>query len=355
MAEIWYITREDVQASLDTPETRRDNALIDRAIGAASRTVEGKLHRRFYPWTGTRYIDWPNDSSRSGFRLWLASNEMARIDTVVSGGTALTANQYIGRRSDNAEDDLPFTNIEINLGTSGAWSAGSSFQQAIALTGVFMGCALNETQIGVLAAPLAATPSATASITFSTANFGVGDMLRIDSERMTIIGRTMRSTGQTVGGSGLTDDMSSQVLAVSDGTAFALDEILLIDAERMQVVDIAGNNLIVTRAIAGTTIAAHTAGTTVYGLTGILVDRAQLGTTIAAHSADAPVVCHRAPSLVRELTQAYAITDLLQSRAGWARTTGEGEGEREVSGRGLSQILADARARYGRKARHLAV
>jgi hypothetical protein len=351
--EAWYTTREAVRAALDVPESRRDNALIDSAIGAASRTAEGKLHRRFYPWTGTRSIDWPNSSSRSAYRLWLDANEMARIDSIVSGGVTLTADQYVGRTSGDSPE-APYDSIEILLSGNGAWSAGSTFQQAAALTGVFMGCQLNEDSLGTLSAPLAGVVTATASVTFTTADFGVGDMLRIDSERMIIVDRTMMSTGQTLQ-SALDDELNAKTLAVTDGTAFALDEILLIGAERMQIVDIAGNNLIVDRAVEGTTLAAYAGGTTIYGLTGVRLARAQMGTSVAAHSTSAEVWRHRPPSLVQELTMAYAITDLLQKRSGWARTVGSGESEREASGRGLSQILADARGRYGRKARHLAV
>lgn len=44
-----YCTRQDVKRALDVHETARSNGQVDRAVEAASRTIEGVLHRRFYP------------------------------------------------------------------------------------------------------------------------------------------------------------------------------------------------------------------------------------------------------------------------------------------------------------------
>lgn len=352
MVEAWTTTRETVRDALDVAENLRDNTSIDRAIASATRTVEGRLHRRFYPFEGVRYFDWPNASSRSSFRLWLDDNDLISASSIVSGGVALTPDQYLLRRSDSHPDG-PFTHVEINLGTSGAFSAGITTQEAIAITGVW-GFTDDEEQIGELSAPLAASASATAQITWSTMDFGVGTILRIGTERMIVRGRTMIDTTQNLAVA-LDEDLNGTTVAVADGTAFAPDEILLVDAERMRVNDIAGNNLIVTRAYDGTALAAHLFGADVYALTGATLARAQLGTAIAAHSASDAVYRHLVPSLIGELTVAYAENDLLQRRSGYSRTVGSGDNERESSGRGLTQILRDAQAAYGRKLRHRAV
>ena len=59
MATVWYCTREDVKRALDVKETVQSNGQIDRRIAASTDSIEGLCHRRFYPWTGTRYLDWP--------------------------------------------------------------------------------------------------------------------------------------------------------------------------------------------------------------------------------------------------------------------------------------------------------
>ena len=68
MQQPWYATREQVKRALDSAETARNNAQVDRAIASASRTIEAQMHRRFYPWDGIRYFGYParNDGSRPG-------------------------------------------------------------------------------------------------------------------------------------------------------------------------------------------------------------------------------------------------------------------------------------------------
>ncbi len=46
---VWYATREDVQRALDSKETARNGAQIDRALESASRSVEALCHRTFAP------------------------------------------------------------------------------------------------------------------------------------------------------------------------------------------------------------------------------------------------------------------------------------------------------------------
>jgi hypothetical protein len=127
--------------------------------------------------------------------------------------------------------------------------------------------------------------------------------------------------------------------------------VLLIDSERMRIDDIAGNTLIVTRAWDGSTIAAHTAGATIYAPRTLTVARGALGTTAAAHGSGSTVYRWDAPGPVRQLCVAEALTDLLQGRSGYARTAGAGENEREATGRGLKDLRDRAYTSHGRKGR----
>lgn len=54
-----YATREQVKQALDIKESARSDLQIDIAIEAASDSVDGLLHRVFYPQVMTRYFDWP--------------------------------------------------------------------------------------------------------------------------------------------------------------------------------------------------------------------------------------------------------------------------------------------------------
>ncbi|MDQ7910256.1 hypothetical protein RB614_37760 [Phytohabitans sp. ZYX-F-186] len=347
---IWYTTREAVKAALDYKETARSDAQVDAAIESASRAVEGLTHRRFYPWTGTRYFDWPDRRYSTPWRLWLDNNEVASISTLVAGGLTIAPSDYFLRRSDGL-DEPPYTSIEIDLDSSAAFTSGPTFQRAVAVTGVFIGCPVDEVPAGALAEALDATETAV-DVTDAAA-VGVGHILRVGDERMIVTGRQMLTTGQTLQ-SALADRINDVTVVVTNGAAFSVGEVILLDGERMWIVDIAGNNLIVKRQWDGSVLASHT-GSTIYASRTVTVERGALGTTAATHDTAAAIVRHKPPALVTEMADAEAINTLLQKRAGYARTVGSGDNEREAGGRGLRQVREDVRTTYGRKARTAAV
>lgn len=350
MASVWYATRETVKSALDVKETARNNWQVDRAIESASRSVEGLTHRKFYPQLATRYFDWPSPAYRTPWRLWLDGNELISVTTLVAGGTTIVAADYFLEPNWGP----PFTRLEIDLGSSAAFSSSTTAQQAIAITGLF-GYSNDEEQVGDLTAELAASVSATASITWTTPRIGVGDILRIDSERMIVTNKTFIDSTQNLQTS-LTAAANNVTVAVTTGSAFAAEDVLLIDSERMLVVDVAGNNLTVKRAWDGSVLAAHTAPSAdIYVLRGVELDRAQLGTTLAVHASGADIFRYIVPGLVRDLAVAEAIDTILQETSGYARTVGSGENQTEASGKGLRGLRDEVRTRYGRKARIRAV
>jgi hypothetical protein len=172
---------------------------------------------------------------------------------------------------------------------------------------------------------------------------------------MIVTERQQLDTGQTLGTGGLTNQNNAVTVPVQSGTAFAAGETILIDAERMLVEDIAGNNLIVRRAWDGSTIAAHTAGATIYAPRTLVVQRGALGTTADTHGNASTIYQWVPPGGIRQLCVAETVTDLLQGRSGYARTAGTGENQREVVARGLKDLKDDAYQAYGRKARYRGV
>lgn len=349
MGGIWLCTREDVKSALDSAETARNNRQVDQAVESASRSVEGFLKRKFRPVLATKYFDWPDLQRGRTWRLWLDGSEAISVSSVTAGGVAIALPDLF---LEPANYGPPYSSIEVSLGSSSAFQAGSTHQRAIAVTGLF-GYDNEEDQVGVLAADLAADPSAAASITWSTARIGVGDLLRIGDERMIVTERSMVDTTQTLQAD-LAASSSAATVAVTTGSAFAVDQVLLINAERMLVVDVAGNNLTVKRAWDGSALAAHS-GSAIYTLTGVDVDRAQLGTTIGAHSSGAAIYRHKVPGLVRQLAKAEAINDLLQGQGGYARSQRSADAEQRGIGDGIDDIRERCRRRYGRKARSAAI
>lgn len=346
-----YTTRERVKSALDIAETARVNALVDRAIESGSRMAEGLLQRRFYPWTGTRYKDWPDVQSRRSWKLYLDEDELVSVTSLVAGGVTIASGSYFLEPSNAPALGLPYTQIQINLASTAVFDSDDTHQRAIAIGGVFAGCTLDETPGGTLAEAL--DSSETAVDVSDSASVGIGSLLRVDSERMIVTNKTLLTTGQTLQ-TPLTAAESDQSVVVTTGSAFAVDEMITLDAERMRIVDIAGNTLVVQRAQDGSTLAAHT-GSTIYAPRTLTVQRGVLGTTAAAHSSGADLAVHVVPGPVESLSTAYALNEVLQKASGYARISGAGENAKEFTGRGIKSLEADAVQAYGRRARYRGV
>lgn len=352
----WYVTRGRVKRVLDIAETARRNADVDDAIEAASINVEGLLHRRFYPRAGTERFDWP-PSPRTGnaYRLRLDDRELASSSgltvTTDNGATTLTAGQYLLK----PEQGPPYTTLEINLGDAGSLSSSTTHQRAVAITAAApygFGYQIDDRRAGALAANISSTSATTCAITDSSV-LDVGSILLCDSERMIVTGRLLLTTGQTLLSS-VDSDAAGQSLSVTDGTSFFVGEMLTIGSERVRIDDIAGNTLIVERAVDGSTLAAHTSGTTIYAPRTLTIERGSLGTTAATHTSATALYYHAPPAIVAALTTAYALNQLLQQGAGYARVSGSGDNQKEFTGRGVRELEADAIAAVGRKLRRYA-
>jgi hypothetical protein len=336
-----YVTREDVKGALDVVETARVNDRLDDACEAGTRAVDGLLRRTFSPWLGTRYFSWPDVAYRTPWRLWLDDRELIEVTEISAGGVVIPPANYF------LEPDTgpPFSSVEIDQSSSSVWQPGPTRQRAIAITGTY-GYTDDAETVGELSGSLAAAQGATASVTWTTSKVGVGSLLRIGDERVLVTDRAMVSSGQTVV-TPLTASTSNVSVVVQDGSAFGLDEVILVDAERMRVVDVSGNTLSVKRAVDGSVLAAHT-GSTIYALTGVSLKRAVQGSTLAAHAAATPITRHLPPPLAKKLALAYALNLFLQESSGYARIVGTGDAAQEASGRSIRSLEDDAEQALGR-------
>ncbi|MFE7072710.1 hypothetical protein ACFU96_21770 [Streptomyces sp. NPDC057620] len=348
----WYATREEVKAELDVKETARSNARIDRALADATEAVHGLTHREFYPVLATRGMDWPARPASASGVLRLGHNEVISVASLTSGGTLIDPADYTLRRADDV-DSPPYTRIELSLASNATFGNGNTWQQDVLITGLF-GYRNDETPAGALAAPVASPTASTITVNGpASAALGIGSLLRVGDERMIVTGRSMLDTGQGFGDS-MTNVNNDVTIGAADGTAYAVGEMVMRDAERMLITEIAGNTLIVTRAWDGSPLAAHT-DSAIYAPRVLTVTRGALGTTAAAHADGAAVARWDAPGSVRQLCLAEALVNLMQGRSAYARTAGSGESERETSGRGLADLRDRVYASHGRKARSAAV
>ncbi|MFE0378341.1 hypothetical protein ACFW1M_22785 [Streptomyces inhibens] len=344
---IWYATREDVKQALDAKETARNNSQVDRAIRAASRSVDGLCHRVFYPQQATRSWDWPAAPGPRPWRLWLDANELIRLDSLASGGRAIDTAEVL--LEPNAYGP-PFSRIELNMGSNAVFGGGPTPQRDIVVMGLF-GYRDDATTVGTHTGINATATTLTVDAAASAA-LGVGSLIRLDDERLTVTGRSMTDTGQTLTAA-LDQQMKTVTVPVADGGAFAETETILVDAERMRVEEIAGSTLIVRRAWDGSPNAPHDAGAAVYASRTLRVERGAVGTTAAAHTAGGSVLRWDPPPLVRQLAIAEAVRAIAFESAGGARVLRAGESGKEGKpDLGQLQALRDATYdEHGRKAR----
>jgi hypothetical protein len=341
-----YCTREDVKAVLDVTQGTRTDAAIDRAIVGSTQWVEGWLNRRFYPTHATRWFDWPNYQYAKPWRLWLDLHEVISVESVTSGTVTIPSSALILRPENTGP---PFSHIETRLDSGYTFGAGTSApQQSISVTGWF-GHGRDTSPAGALAAGISS--SATTLTVTDGALIGVLDTLLIGDEYVAVTGRQSTSTAQTLQ-TAMTAAKNDTLMQVASGAGFGVGEVLTVDAERVRVIDIVGNALVVERAVDGTVLAAHTTPT-IYASRALTVERGQWGTTAAAHLTGAVVSKHAPPSLVRDLTIAETLVTGLQHSMAW--TSVKGDGGRAETLTHLSDLRDKAYTQYGRQARTRAI
>jgi hypothetical protein len=347
----WYATVEQVSNSLEIYNTAYPKRIIAQKLAASTLSVEGQLHRRFYPEYRTIKIDWPNYSYAPSWDIDLWDNEAISLVSVTSGGVSIPLSDCILRRADDKLEP-PYDTLQIDLSSSSALSAGNTFQQSLQielLTG------WNDTDTSIPSAFLggAINASATTLVLYpadGVFDVGIGSIVLLDDERIILTDRRMSHSTITTAGA-LTANQSSSSLPVTDASLFAVDEIILVESERMRIRDIAGNTLIVTRAVDGSTLAAHASGLGIYAQRTFTVRRGALGTTAATHSSAIAAYAHDVHPLVNELCIAETVTALAQNSGAYARVIGSGASAREAKAEGLADVRDRAYSAVGRKAR----
>lgn len=345
-----YATREMVQRAADIKKAAYTSAQIDRALESGSESVEGYLNRRFYPLTTTRYFDFPNHQYARPWRIWFDQHDCVSLSAFTSGGVTVASTDYFLR----PDHGPPFTHLEVDLESSASLSAGATHQRALAMTGVWAYDS-NTATAGLLAEAL--DNSETAVDISDSSLIGVGDVILVESERMLVTNKAMRDTGVNIdAGDSLTASQADVGITVSSTTNMpVVDEVILIDSERMLVVDVAGSLMTVKRAYDGTVLATHAGSADIYALRTLTVTRGALGTAAATHADTTAISRYVYPALVRDLTLATALDQLAQESSGYARAGGAGESAREATGTGLDALRKRAEEAHGRKARIRAI
>lgn len=346
----WYTTRERVMRAADVKASAFLSSEIDSAIESSSQAVDTLCRRGdairpgFAPWVGTIEFDWPVEVNNDDpYRFWLNQHTLLEPESATSGGVDVTTSLLPW-----PSYGPPYTALEIDEASGDLFNFTTGRgQRSLSITGEW-GMTNAERAFGWT---LAGSIDAITQTVSLNAPFGVGSLVRIGAERMQVIEKAWADSGQT---GSIVSSMTAQTLPVADGSVFFPGEELILDAERVLIRDVAGNNLIVQRAVSGSTLAGHT-GAIIYWARMCTVERAALGTTAAAHSAGDALALHDVPALVEQLTVAYALDQRQQELSAYARTIGQGEGERNASGAGIGDLEERVKAAYGRRLRYRAV
>jgi len=309
---IWYATREAVALTLEVADTYRSASLIDRKLEAASRNAESLLHGRFYPALVTVKYDWPNYQYVAPWQLWLDDNQAISVVSMTAGGTTVDSADRFLRRGDGKQEP-PYSYLELDQASASAFRSGDTAQEAIVLN---LLAGWNDTDTSVPHATLSGSINASVlGAVFNPSSgpyeaLGVGSLCLIGTERLQVIGRAFSAvSGQTLSGN-VGDFQSNTSVGVTSGAAFAVDEYILVDAEKMRITAINGNTLIVDRACDGTALDAHTSGTAVWARRTFTFKRGVLGTTAASHTNGDSVYVHAYPEPLGELVIAEACSML---------------------------------------------
>lgn len=358
MGRVVYTTRESVMDAFDVRESANRFAQVDSAIASASDDIDGWLNRHKHgvaPTRATRYFDFPDAQYTTPFRIWFEENEAVSIETFTVAGEVFTEGTDYFLEPVNSGP--PYTFAEINRAGPAAFTNSGTPQRAIAATGIF-GLGDDRRPAGTLSG--AVNASVTAVQVSNGALVGVGSVLSLEDERVAVTDRSAVSTGQTLG-SDMGESDADRELVVSSGAAIHPGEDITVDTERMRVLSVTGNVVLVDRAQQGSPLATHTAGATIYADRLLTVERAVLGTTAASHSSGLALTAWVVPELIEALCRAEAITRLEQEVSAYGARVYSDEAERDssgtevVAGRGLTDIRKSCARRYKRKFRKRAV
>ncbi|HUM06411.1 MAG TPA: hypothetical protein VLT90_13180 [Terriglobales bacterium] len=343
----YYASVQDMQATLDFNESAYNVAQIKDRLAEATDLVDGYLHRNFFPVLETRSFDWPPEGPMIPWRLWLdQGNEIISVTSMTSGGVSIPGSNIVLQPNWSGP---PFNRLEILIGTNSFLTAGSTWQNAIQITGVW-GYSNQTISATTLAASISTTSATTLTVSDSS-RLGIGNVILVDSEYMVINDRNFTSTSQSLQTT-LSASAANNTVAVTTGSAYVVGETILLDAEQMLVLAISGNNLIVKRAFNGSVLAAHI-GSTIFASRLLTVTRAALGTTAATHSNGATVNLHWIPPAVKSLCVAEAGWLFQGQASAWqtGATSRAGSAKNSPALNNLIDLRAQAQAIIGRSGR----
>jgi hypothetical protein len=339
----YYASVQEMQGILDFNESAYNTNQIKSALAQATDTTDAFLHRTFFPTIETRLTDWYPEGPATPWRLWLTGSEIISVSSMSSGGVNIPpANLKLEPNGSGP----PFDRIEVSIATSSVLQSGSTWQQAISITGTW-GYSDRADAVTTLGASVSTVGATTMQVTDSS-KVGVGNLCLIDSEYVVITDRAFVTTSQTLL-TPLAASVSDNSVSVTTGSAYGAGESILLDSEQMLVLAVVGNSLMVRRAYNGTALAAHT-GSTIFAPRLQTITRGASGSTPATHSSAATVKLQWIPPAAKALCIAEAGWLYESQASGWQ--TSEGDSSRgQFSLKFLQDLRLQVQSIVGRSGR----
>lgn len=346
-----YVGLETFKRRCGIVGTANDQAILDHLL-AASRDFERQTLRRFFPVIATNDYRWPRYTPTATWSLWL-EDDLLSATTITAQATGQNASPVAITHYflEPQEHGPPYNRAEVDLSYSDVYSSGPTPQRSITVLGSW-GFSNDTAVAGTLAADITTTTATTCNVSDASL-IDVGDVLLIGTEALYVTGRSPLDTTATLSGNPAAD-VKVVTIGVSNGALVNAGETVLIDAEQMNVLSITGNNLNLPsaptgRAVNGTVLAAHTAGTHVYAPRTLTVVRGVNGTTAATHLINDAIRRYQAPANVRRAVTAQAVAAYQQELAAYGRTIGAGDMAVEFTGKAVYNLWNAAVSEYCRE------
>ena len=343
----FYVSREAVKKAVSAAGSDR-HTQIDRLIEAASRAIDGRTHRHFIPKTATRLYRWPRPNN-PGDALWLEADLLTlttlQSEAQDSSPTTIAAADYFLEPNNEGP---PYNRIEIDSSSNAAFQSGDTPQRSISVLGSW-GYSNTTQGAGTVSSGLASDATATSMVGSGGDLIDVGDTLLVETEQLFVSDRAFAALGTVlVNDAGILSDMADVSITLDAGHGVRAGEIIRLDSEQMYVESVATNVLTVQRAYNGSVLASHADDTAVHISRTFTVARGQNGTTGAVHANATAVSKYLPPADIREWCLAEAVAAFYQENSGWGREIGQGDTQREFTGRDLSRLRKETALNYRR-------
>lgn len=242
------------------------------------------------------------------------------VSAITNDGTSLSATDYIEQPTARHWANGPFSWLEVDPDAANL-SAWVEEEEGVLITanwGLFdLTRLLSATVQGG-----GQTDSASTLVVSNGASLSPGMVVKIGSEWESVDSTNTSPTNATTLGAAITDT-NTQSITLTDGTLVNIGEIMRVDLEKMKIRDISSNTALVIRGWEGTPRATHSNAATVAAYRTFNVTRAVNGSTAAAHAAATAIYQQCAPDDVNGLCRKIAGRMLKDAQGGYSGVIGD--------------------------------